>query len=152
MISPEDSTEECKEAFYLYDSRGDGKVECKQIGEVMRALGTNPTEAQISKIIRGLDPVGTGVKRVSFEEFFPIYQNLRDRQKKSGVDPEYFIECLRVFDRGCNGLVNASELRHVLCNLGDKLTLDEVNQLLVACEDNTGHVMYEEFVKQVMTR
>ena len=84
MISPEDSTEECKEAFYLYDSRGDGKVECKQIGEVMRALGTNPTEAQISKIIRGLDPVGTGVKRVSFEEFFPIYQNLRDRQKKSG--------------------------------------------------------------------
>ena len=67
------------------------------------------------------------------------------------VDPEYFIECLRVFDRGCNGLVNASELRHVLCNLGDKLTLDEVNQLLAAFEDNTGHVMYEEFVKQVMT-
>ena len=67
------------------------------------------------------------------------------------VDPEYFIECLRVFDRGGNGLVNASELRHVLCNLGDKLTLDEVNQLLVAFEDNTGHVIYEEFVKQVMT-
>ena len=67
------------------------------------------------------------------------------------VDPEYFIECLRVFDRGCNGLVNASELRHVLCNLGDKLTPDEVNQLLAAFEDNTGHVMYEEFVKQVMT-
>ena len=68
------------------------------------------------------------------------------------VDPEYFIECLRVFDRGCNALVNASELHHVLCNLGDKLTLDEVNQLLVTFDDNTGHVMYEEFVKQVMTR
>ena len=67
------------------------------------------------------------------------------------VDPEYFIECLRVFDRGCNELVNASELRHVFCNLGDKLTLDEVNQLLAAFEDNTGHVMYEEFVKQFMT-
>ena len=35
----------------------------------MTALGTNPTEAQIGKIIRGLDPVGTDVKRVSFEEF-----------------------------------------------------------------------------------
>ena len=90
MISPEDSTEECKEAFYLYDSRGDGKVECKLIGEVMRALGTNPTEAQIAKIIRGLDPVGTGVKRVSFEEFFPIYQNLRGRQKESGGTVSYF--------------------------------------------------------------
>lgn len=84
MFSPEDSIEECKEAFYLYDRRGDKKVECSQIGEVMRALGTNPTEGEIAKIIRSLDPAGTGVKRVSFEEFFPIYQNLRDRQKKSG--------------------------------------------------------------------
>lgn len=84
MFSPEDSIEECKEAFYLYDRRGDKKVECNQIGEVMRALGTNPTEGEIGKIIRSLDPAGTGTKRVSFEEFFPIYQNLRDRQKKSG--------------------------------------------------------------------
>lgn len=84
MFSPDDSVEECKEAFYLYDRRGDKKVECSQIGEVMRALGTNPTEGEIAKIIRSLDPAGSGTKRVSFVEFFPIYQNLRDRQKKSG--------------------------------------------------------------------
>lgn len=84
MFTPEDSIEECKEAFYLYDRRGDKKVESSQIGEVMRALGTNPTEGEIAKIIRSLDPAGTGAKRVSFEEFFPIYQNLRDRQKKRG--------------------------------------------------------------------
>lgn len=83
MLSPEESIEECKEAFYLYDRRGDKRVECTQIGEVLRALGTNPTEGDITKIIKSLDPAGTGVKRVSFEEFFPIYQNLRDRQKKS---------------------------------------------------------------------
>lgn len=47
--------------------------------------------------------------------------------------------------------MNASELRRVSCNLGDKLTLEEVNQLLVAFEDNTGHVIHEEFVKLVMT-
>ena len=82
MFSTEDSIEDCKEVFYLYDRRGDRKVECKQIGEVLRALGTNPTEGEVAKIIRSLDRSGTGVKRVSFEEFFPIYQNLRDRQKK----------------------------------------------------------------------
>jgi len=89
MLSPEDSIEECKEAFYLYDRRGDKKVECSQIGEVMRALGANPTEGEITKIIKSLDPAGTGVKRVTFEEFFPIYQNLRDRQKKSGGKVEF---------------------------------------------------------------
>ena len=84
MFSREESIDECKEAFYLYDRRGDKKVECSQIGEVLRALGTNPTEGEITKIIRNLDPASTGVKRVSFEEFFPVYQNLRDRQKRSG--------------------------------------------------------------------
>ena len=67
------------------------------------------------------------------------------------VDAEYFIECLRVFDRNCNGLVNAAELRHVLCSLGDKLTAEEVDQLLVGFEDNQGQVLYEEFVKHIMT-
>lgn len=96
MFAPEDSIEECKEAFYLYDRRGDKKVESSQIGEVMRALGTNPTEGEIAKIIRSLDPAGTGTKRVSFEEFFPIFQNLRDRQKKSGgklVPQEFIFHC-----------------------------------------------------------
>lgn len=67
------------------------------------------------------------------------------------VDPEYFIECLRVFDRNCNGLVNAAELRHVLCSLGDKLTAEQVDQLLVGFEDNQGQVLYEEFVKHIMS-
>ena len=102
MLSPEDSIEECKEAFYLYDRRGDKKVECSQIGEVMRALGTNPTEGEITKIIKSLDPAGTGVKRVTFEEFFPIYQNLRDRQKKSGGKLKFSM--FSVFD----GLVHGS--------------------------------------------
>ena len=67
------------------------------------------------------------------------------------VDPEYFIECLRVFDRNCNGLVNAAEQHHVLCSLGDKLTAEEVDQLLVGFEDNQGQVLYGEFVKHIMS-
>ena len=67
------------------------------------------------------------------------------------VNPDYFIDCLRVFDRKCNGLVNAAELRHVLCSLGDKLTDEEVDQVLTGFEDNQGQVLYEELVKHVMS-
>ena len=56
-----------------------------------------------------------------------------------------------MFDRNCNGLVNAAELRHVLCSLGDKLSTEEVDQLLVGFEDNQGQVLYEEFVKHIMS-
>lgn len=120
MLSPEDPIEECKEAFYLYDRRGDKKVECSQIGEVMRALGTNPTEGEITKIIKSLDPAGTGVKRVTFEEFFPIYQNLRDRQKKSGGKLKFWM--FSVFD-GLLGSFNFEELLKIFTALWKKVSV-----------------------------
>ena len=67
------------------------------------------------------------------------------------ADPEYFIECLRVFDRNNNGLISSGELRHVMTSLGEKLTDDEVDSLLAGFEDNQGHVFYEEFVRAVMS-
>jgi myosin light chain 6 len=36
---------EFQEAFLLYDNRGDGKISVSLIGDVMRALGQNPTES-----------------------------------------------------------------------------------------------------------
>ena len=42
----DDSTEEIKEAFSMFDTKGDGKIPCKLVGELLRALDQNPTEAQ----------------------------------------------------------------------------------------------------------
>lgn len=61
------------------------------------------------------------------------------------------MECFRVFDRGCNGLISAAELRHVLSSLGDKMTDEEVDSLLVGFEDNQGQVYYEDFVRTVIS-
>ena len=58
-----------------------------------------------------------GHKRISFEEFLPIY--LSARQKKDQGSMEDFIEGLKVFDKESNGLINSAELRHVLTSLGE---------------------------------
>ena len=48
----EDQINEFHEAFLLYDNRGDGKISVNLIGDVMRALGQNPTESEVlQKII-----------------------------------------------------------------------------------------------------
>lgn len=75
-----DEAIDIEEAFLLYDKRGDNKIESCQVGEVLRALGINPTEYEIQKLISGIDPTGEG--RVSFSEFLPMFQSLRDRHKK----------------------------------------------------------------------
>jgi len=38
---------ELKEIFNLYDEELDGKIDCTQIGDVVRAAGLKPTNAAI---------------------------------------------------------------------------------------------------------
>lgn len=42
---------EFKEAFLLFDRTGDGKISFSQCGDVMRALGQNPVNAEVLKVL-----------------------------------------------------------------------------------------------------
>ena len=42
---------EFKEAFLLFDKTGDGKISYSQCGDVMRALGQNPVNAEVLKVL-----------------------------------------------------------------------------------------------------
>ncbi|XP_064396855.1 myosin-2 essential light chain-like [Halichondria panicea] len=142
-----DDQADIHDAFALFDKRGDNKIDATQIGDIMRALGLNPTEAELKKIVKEVDP--NGHKRISFEEFLPLFNS--QKQKKEQGSTEDFIEGLKVFDKEGNGYINSAELRHVLTSLGEKLTDDEVDVLLSGVEDSQGQVLYEDFVKMVMS-
>lgn len=142
----EDQQAEFRDAFSLFDKRGDGKIDSDQVGDVLRALNLNPTEAEVKKIVQEIDP--NGRKRVSFEEFLPIYLSCNSKKEQGSL--EDFVEGLKVFDKDGNGFINSAELRHVLTSLGEKMTDDEVDALLSGIEDSQGQVNYEEFVKIVM--
>jgi calmodulin len=51
---------EAKEAFTLFDKDNDGCITTAELGTVMRALGKNPTEAEIRSIQKEVDPDGRG--------------------------------------------------------------------------------------------
>ena len=56
----------------------------------------------------------------------------------------------RVFDKDGNGFISASELRHVMNNLGEKLTDAEVDEMIREADvDGDGQVNYDEFVKMM---
>ena len=49
-----------------------------------------------------------------------------------------------MFDKDGNGFINAAEIRRVMTNLGDKLTDDEVDQMIRMSDlDGDGQVNYE---------
>ncbi|TGZ74409.1 hypothetical protein CRM22_000948 [Opisthorchis felineus] len=136
MQLSEDFMEEAREVFSLYDLEGDGRVELKNIGKTLRALGLNPRESDVKRVCTDLS------ERISFEMFIPIYQTLAKEEDKT--DREVFIEAFRIYDKDSNGMISAAELRHLMCGLGERLTDYECDQLLSGLEDSKGLVPYED--------
>ena len=49
-----------------------------------------------------------------------------------------------MFDKDGNGFISAAELRHVMTNLGEKLTDEEVDEMIREADiDGDGQVNYE---------
>lgn len=97
-----------RETFALFDKKGHGFVESNKIGEIMRALGSNPSQAEVAKIIGDIDPKGD--KEISFEELVPFMN--KHSEKKSANDFTSFCEGFKVFDRENNGMVSVAEIRY----------------------------------------
>ncbi|KAF9618325.1 hypothetical protein IFM89_000960 [Coptis chinensis] len=62
-------------------------------------------------------------------------------------------EAFRVFGKDQNGFISTAELRHVMTNLGEKLTDEEVDEMIREADvDGDGQINYEEFVKVMMAK
>lgn len=136
---------EYKEAFSLFDKDSDGSITTKELGIVMRSLNLNPTEAELKEIIQEIE--SNGSNSIDFAEFLSLMA-----KKIKDIDTEEEIrEAFKVFDKEGNGFISAAELRHIMCNLGEKLTDEEVSEMLAEADpDGDGQINYVEFVK-VMT-
>jgi Ca2+-binding EF-hand superfamily protein len=55
----------------LYDTGGDEKLDMKEVGQLLRALGMTPTHLQVREIIREFDKNKNGV--LEFKEFLDLY-------------------------------------------------------------------------------
>ncbi|XP_064622657.1 caltractin ICL1b-like [Lineus longissimus] len=143
--SPSDP--EFKEAFSLFDKDGNGSITTKELSTVMRSLGQNPTEAELEDILDEVDADKSGT--IDFDEFKEMMA-----KKVVGTDPEEEIrDAFRVFDKDNNGFITAVELRHVMSNLGEKLTDEEVDEMVTEADlDGDGRIDYDEFAKMMMNR
>merc|ERR1712110_1316814 len=141
----DEQVSEFKEAFSLFDKDAHGSVTSAELGTVMRALGQNPTDAELQDMINEVDSDGNG--SIDFPEFL----DMMSRKMKDADSEEEIKEAFRVFDADNNGFITAKELRIVMANLGEKLTNDEVEEMIKeADQDGDGRVNFEEFASMMV--
>ena len=133
---------EYKDVFELFDRDAEGTIKTSDVGTVLRALGRNPSEAELQTLIREIDSEGNG--KIDFSDFLTIIK--LDKGRKTDKEEEVQ-DAFKVFDKDGSGEIQTAELRHVLMNLGEKFTEEEVEALIVEAQlDAKGSVNYGELI------
>uniref|UniRef100_A0A7N1A5M2 EF-hand domain-containing protein n=1 Tax=Kalanchoe fedtschenkoi TaxID=63787 RepID=A0A7N1A5M2_KALFE len=140
----EEKINEFREAFSLFDKNGDGCITIEELATVIRSLDQNPTEEELQDMITEIDCDGNGT--IEFNEFLSL---MAKKIKETDAEDE-LKDAFKLFDKDENGYISATELRHVMINLGEKLSDEEVEQMIREADlDGDGQVNYEEFVKMM---
>ncbi|XP_047503285.1 calmodulin-like isoform X1 [Pieris napi] len=137
----EEQVAEFKEAFMLFDKDEDGTITMAELGVVMRSLGQRPSETELRDMVKEVDQDGNGT--IEFNEFL----QMMSKKMRGGDGEDELREAFRVFDKNNDGLISSVELRHVMTNLGERLSEEEVDDMIREADlDGDGMVNYDEFV------
>jgi len=131
-----------KEAFSLFDKRGTGRVPADSLGDLLRACGQNPTLAEISEQGKNVG------KDFDFDSFLRILN--RPGGFRDPGDPEQYFRGFQVFDKDMTGFVGVGQLRYILTNLGEKMSDEEVDELLKAVDTSSGEISYTDLVRTIL--
>ncbi|CAJ1932650.1 unnamed protein product [Sphenostylis stenocarpa] len=138
-------SEELEYVFRKFDANGDGRISCSELGSMMKCLGQQATEEEVSRMIQDVDSDGDG--HINLQEFIEL--------NTKGVDPDEVLENLKeafsIFDIDGNGSITAEELHMVMASLGDECSIDECRKMIAGVDgDGNGMINFEEF-KIMMT-
>ncbi|XP_068241946.1 calmodulin-like [Palaemon carinicauda] len=137
-----DEESEARECFAIFGK--DGKMPIKDLGTALRSLGVNPTNSEVQALAAELGNPRT----VDYETFL----RLLTKEFSPADSEEEIREAFGVFDRDGNGSISATELKHVLMTMGEKLSEEEVEIMVQEADiDEEGQIFYQQFI-DIMTR
>ena len=141
----EERQKDYRQTFDMFDNNKSGKIDKKELGNVMRQLGKNPSETDLETLVKEVDADGDG--EIDFKEFLTMMA------ESENSETDEIKTAFAIFDKDGNGYISSAELRHVMTNLGEKLTDEEVDEMIREADiDGDGQVNYEEFVAMMTSK
>eukprot|EP00800_Vazella_pourtalesii_P008663 TRINITY_DN22442_c0_g1_i1.p1 TRINITY_DN22442_c0_g1~~TRINITY_DN22442_c0_g1_i1.p1 ORF type:complete len:167 (-),score=51.68 TRINITY_DN22442_c0_g1_i1:372-872(-) len=149
------------EIFSLFDQNEENNILLKDVPVVLRSIGLQLETDEMNEVMEDLEnrvmPVSAKPVKgknqlppvVTFTLFSTVVENLI-----KGIDEEKEIrEAFQAFDREGDGTLLAVELRQILTNMGDRLTEDEVEEMLDEVDiDANGRIDYRKLAKIITAK
>ncbi|XP_072941198.1 uncharacterized protein [Epargyreus clarus] len=144
LIFTKEQTSDLRKAFNLLDYTGEGKIKAADFRVAIKALGYEPTNEELQKMISAVDKGQTG--KLSFESFETAIMRKVMAQDTEGDVMKSF----RLFDMNDNGFISFENVKRVTEILGTYLTDEEIEEMIDdADKDFDGFVSVQEFMKMI---
>lgn len=138
---------EFKEAFEMFDRDKDGYVNFSEFGNILRSLGFIYSDQEMIEILGESDLKADS--KINFETF----HDLMTKQFSQADAEEELVESFKTFDKNGRGLIPIAEFKHIMQTHGEKLSEEEVNEMIHQADPNeTGMINYREFAKMILSK
>ena len=142
----EEEKQEIKEAFDLFDPELSGVIDAKKLKVVMRALGLEPEKEEIRKILSEIDKSGEGI--IKYDDFFDIMtKKMLEREPIKEIQKG----CILIPEERAN-TITLNHLQRVAKELGENLTIEELQALVEEANREGNEVIHEEDTFKIMKK
>lgn len=141
----EEQLTEIKQVFDRFDQEETGQISSKDLGNILRSFGIDVLDRDLTDLLEEINRDNGG--KISFSSFLEILISRLDNLEIEKM----IISAFEVFDSTKRGIISASELRYLMTHLGERLSEEEVNEMIREADvDGTGQIDYRSFVKRMM--
>jgi len=145
-----DFVDDLKECFEIYDKEKAGKIDKDTMGSVMRSLGQNPTEAEITEIFSQV--AGTADQKVDPDGMVKAAEIMAGKMGSESHEGAC-LEAFTVFDKDQSGKLASAELKHLLHNVKFELDEEAMDELMDEIQDQqSGTVDYKKLSKTMFEK
>ncbi|CAL1280490.1 unnamed protein product [Larinioides sclopetarius] len=142
-----EQVEMLKKAFDMFDKDKKGSINTNMVATILRTLGQTFVESELRELILEIDVDGSG--ELEFDEFLALTSKFLVEEDAEAMQEE-LREAFRMYDKEGNGYINVADLREILRALDDKLTEDELDEMIAEIDtDGSGTVDFDEFMEMM---
>jgi len=132
------------EAFCYFDKDNSGYLCGREMPDLLRALGRNPTCDELNTIMAEVDVDHNG--KVDLREFVVMMYN----QVGITDDMEVMQMAFRFFDKNGDGQISKEELRGCILRYGERFVDEDLEEMMKNADlDRNGFIDFSEFVEML---